>query len=345
MLYVTTRNNRDAFTANRALLENRGPDGGMYIPLRMPSFSADEIHSLADKSFNQCVCDVLNLLFSTRLTSWDMDFTVGRRPVRLASISHRVTAAECWHNPEWEFERLVRDLTGLLQGNRDSALPATDWVRIAVRIGVLFGIYGELIRFGMVTKGKKVDISLVSGDFSAPMAAWYARKWGLPIGRIICCCNENNLPWELLHLGVMKTGAVALQTGMPEADIALPEDLERLIHACGGPHEVMDFVDHCRVGKNYFPDEALLMQMREGIHVSVVSSKRLDYTIPSVYHSHGYVLGQFSALAYSGLLDCRASTGEITDAVILSDKGALCSSEMVSRAMGIPEEELHRLLQ
>ena len=50
MLYVTTRNDRDAFTSARALTENRGPDGGFYIPVRLPSFSLDEIRELVETS-------------------------------------------------------------------------------------------------------------------------------------------------------------------------------------------------------------------------------------------------------------------------------------------------------
>ena len=46
MLYVTTRNNRDAYTAQRVLRENRGPDGGLYVPFREPVFSREEIDEL-----------------------------------------------------------------------------------------------------------------------------------------------------------------------------------------------------------------------------------------------------------------------------------------------------------
>ena len=46
MLYVTTRNNRDAYTAQRVLRENRGPDGGLYVPFREPVFSREEIDAL-----------------------------------------------------------------------------------------------------------------------------------------------------------------------------------------------------------------------------------------------------------------------------------------------------------
>ena len=101
MLYVTTRNNRDAYTAQRVLRENRGPDGGLYVPFREPVFSREEIDALKEKSFHQCVAEVLNRLFNTKLTRWDVEFCVGRYPVRLVNLPQRIIAGECWHNPEW----------------------------------------------------------------------------------------------------------------------------------------------------------------------------------------------------------------------------------------------------
>ena len=66
MLYVTTRNNRDPFTAYRAMREGRGPDGGFFLPFRHPMFSSEEINALAEKTFGQCVAEVLNRLFNMR---------------------------------------------------------------------------------------------------------------------------------------------------------------------------------------------------------------------------------------------------------------------------------------
>ena len=94
MLYVTTRNNRDAYTAQRVLRENRGPDGGLYVPFREPVFSREEIDALKEKSFHQCVAEVLNRLFNTKLIRWDVEFCVGRYPVRLVNLPQRIIAGE-----------------------------------------------------------------------------------------------------------------------------------------------------------------------------------------------------------------------------------------------------------
>lgn len=337
MLYVTTRNNRDAFTAQRALRENRGPDGGMYLPFHMPKFSQTEIETLAEKSFNQCVAEILNLLFNTKLTSWDIDFCIGRYPVRLETLRHRIIIAETWHNPEWNYERLVKNLVDHLCN--DYAVP-TDWAKIAVRIAVLFGIFGELKRAGIPA----ADVAAVSGDFSAPISVWYARQWGLPVGNIVCCCNENKSLWDLICHGQLRTDVLSIPTAIPDADAALPDDLERLIYECGGISEVQHYQEACRRGRMYCPNDMMLRKLRNGLYVSVVSSQRIQTTIPSVYRTHNYLLSPYPALAYAGLLDYRAKTGETRHAVVLAERSPVYDGAMVAGAIGISVEELNKYL-
>lgn len=335
MLYVTTRSNQDIFTAQRAMRENRGLDGGMYVPFQKPVFP--DLDSLGKCSFGQTVSDVLNLLFQTKLTSWDVDFCIGRYPVRLKPLRHRILIAESWHNPQWSYEWMVNNLTHLLCGIDSNA---TGWIKIAVRIAVLFGIFGELRRNGV----NSADISVVSSDFSAPISAWYAREWGLPVGNVVCCCNENHGLWDLICQGQFRTDAVSIATVIPLADCALPEELERFVSACGGAEEILRYLEACQKGYTYCPNDEVLEKMRQGLFVSVVSSNRLKSTIPSVYRTHDYLMSPYTALAYGGLLDYRAKKGETRHAVILADRSPTSDSWIVAKSIGITEEELHSLL-
>lgn len=337
MLYVTTRNNRDAFTTQRALRENRGPDGGMYLPFRTPKFSTEELDAFAEKSFGQCVAEILNMLFKTKLTGWDIDFSIGRYPVRLESLRHRIFVAESWHNTEWNYDHVVHSLVALLSKEEQIS---SDWAEIAVRIAILYGIFGELRRSGIET----ADVAVVSGDFSSPISAWYARQWGLPVGNIVCCCNENKNLWDLLCHGQMRTDALSISTSIPEADTALPNDLERLIYECGGVSEVERYLDVCRRGAMYCPSDVVLARLRKGMYVSVVSSQRIETTIPSVYRTHSYLMSPGTALAYAGLLDYRSKTGEIRHAIVLSDKSPVCDAETVAKTLGITANELKQNL-
>lgn len=341
MLYVTTRNSQNIQTAHRALCEKRGEDGGCYVPWRFPVLDQESIYDLARKPFNQCLAECVNLLFNTRLDRWDMDFCVGRHPVRLSTMSHRIALAECWHNPQGELAWMETALANRIRV-RGSEDDLGDWVGIALRLGILMGIFGQLIRSGLADKENKVDISVVSGDFSAVLACRYARELGLPVGNIICCCNENSFIWELIHHGELRTGAVAVNTLTPEADIVVPPSLERLIYHCAGDREVRRYVEVCRRGGVYRPDDIILSRIRKGMDVSVVSRMRIESAIANVFRTNSYILGPYTALAYAGFLDYRSRTGENRYGLILSEKSPVRDISIVSGAMCIPEEDLKK---
>ena len=174
------------------------------------------------------------------------------------------------------------------------------------------------------------------------MAAWYGRKMGLPIGTIICGCNENSALWELLHRGQMDTGALAVQTNTPEADFAIPPDLERLICESCGQEEAGSFFWSCTEGGTYVPSEQDRNAMREGMFAAVVSQDRVESIIPSVFRTSQYILDPYSALAYGALSDFRARFGSSRTVLLLCESSPIACSETVSQAMGISVNELKR---
>ena len=305
--------------------------------MHMPSFSNADLEALTQLGFNQCVAQLLNLQFNSKFTSWDVDFAVGRHPVRLKKLNQRIIMGELWHNTDWNFSGMTKHL---IQQINKEAENAGDWAQIGIRIAVLFGIYGELKRAGLASVDEPFDVSVLSGDFSGAMSAWYARLWGLPIGNIVCACNENNDLWNLFCHGQMRTDAVAKKTELPDADVAIPESLERLIYAVGGQEAVKDYLFCFRRGMNYYVDAGFLKKLRNGLHIAVVSSPRIKATIPNVYSGTGYVLSPYDALAFAGLMDYRSRTGANNYAVILSEKAPGCDLNYVAEALKITTSEL-----
>jgi len=342
VLYVTTRNNRETYTSHRALTEERAPDGGFYVPMRLPEFANNQIDALKNRSFNQCVADTLNLFFGTRLTAFDIDFSTGRCPVRLVGLRHRIWLGETWHNLEGNFDRMARNLYRHITG--PEAGEPTDWFRIVLRMGVLFGFFGKLMRKETAGPKNSVDIAVLSGDFSAPMAAWYARRMGLPIANIVICCNDNNNPWELIHHGEMRTNLVAVTTETPEGDYVVPTHLERFVYGCGGVRETERFVTACREGRMYIPSDMVCEAMRKGMQASVVGQDRVRSAIPNVYRTHRQLFHPCTALVYSGLMDYRAGAGESRAVLVLSEKSPGMVTGYMAEAMGMPEPELKKIL-
>lgn len=343
MLYVSTRDPKDTHTARKALLEARAPDGGLYVPFSLTTLDDSQLKTLSRQKFNDTVARMMNYLFQAGMTEHDVRLAVGRNPVRLKALANRILMGECWHNLDGTFQRLVHNL--LAHFCPEASQAPGSWGKVGIGISVLFGVFGELMGVGMAGEDRKVDVSVVSGDFSLAMSAWYAREMGLPIGNIICCCNENNALWNLFTQGMLRTDGISLQTLTPEADVCVPDSLERLIYGCGGEREVERYVDRCRLGSNYYPDDAILGKLRRGMFVSVVSTPRMRDTIPNAHTTHDYVLSPYSALAYGGLMDYRAVTGESRRALVLAEKSPLVERQIVAEALGIPPESLDTFVE
>lgn len=325
MLYVTTRNDQNAFTVQRIMAQSRGADGGLYLPLHFPRFSDEDLKKLRAQSFNQRIASVLNLFFSSKLSGWDIDFSVGRYPVRLRDLSHRIILGEFWHNLQWKYDYFENKLAELICcENTESG----SWTAIAIRMAILAGALLEREE----TEYDKMDVAVAANDFSVPISAWYLGKMGFPVGNVICCCTENNLLWELVCLGQMKT------------DDAVPDNLERLVSDCGGIGEAAYFSSCCSDRSIYSASDATLENLRQRMHVSVVSGDRVETAVPNVFSTYDYILQAESALAYCGLMDYRTKTGITRPVMVISDYSPACEADKISDWMNLPKEVILQMI-
>ncbi len=345
MLYITTRSKFDPQTATKALCSDRGADGGLYTPMQMPVLTKEEIASLGDKSFGQRVADVLNLFFATHLTGVDVDFAIGRMPVKLTAMNHRILMAETWRNIESDYAWTELTLAKKICTELSAPVKLTSWLRLAIGIAMVFGVFGELIGVGLLGANQNVDVAVPTADFSWPMCLWYCRQLGLPIGNIICACNENSGAWDLLHLGELHTDTAKVSTTTPLADHPVPQELERLIYESDGFTGTEKLFAAMEKKRAYRPDEELAAKLKNGMFAAVVSRSRLDALIPSVYRTNSYILGPYTALAYGGLMDYRAKTGESRPALLLADRSPLRDEAVVADSMRMTAPELKAAME
>ncbi|MBO5891421.1 MAG: hypothetical protein J6Q30_01750 [Oscillospiraceae bacterium] len=340
MLYVTTTEKNDAYTAARTYFEDRGPDGGLFVPRQFPVFSAEELSALVKESFGERIAKILNMFFSTKLTGWDIDSGIGRCPVKAATMSHRILLLELWQNLDGSYEKLEKILAEKIRNDGNTEQRVSSWLRIAIRIALVFASFAELVRSKALDWETTVDVSVTSGDLSGIMTLWYARQMGFPVDNIICSCNENCALWDLLNHGELKTDIQTLHTTTPLADVGLPAELERLIYGTFGWDGAKEFLHVCRNKGLYVPPAEEFDRLRKGLFSAVVSRSRVDVLISSVYRTNSYLIGPYTALAYGGLTDYRAKTGESRTALILAQRSPAQDAAVVAEAMGMTEEQL-----
>ncbi len=298
MLYVSTRNSVDTYTAYRALHEERAPDGGFYVPFHLPVFTKEELSNLREQSFGDTVAQLLNLFFGARLTGWDVECAIGRLPIKSVYMNQRFIVAEAWRNPAGTFRYVLNSLYRLLS---DETATPTGWYEIAVEIAFLFGLYGTLEN---VTQD--FDIAVATGDFSDISAALYAKSMGLPVRCIVCACNENNAVWDLINKGDFHT------------NLAQPKYMEHFLSKCFGVEAVLRYLEACEKKTTYYVDEVQLDFLNQNLFSAVVSTNRVGAIISSMYQTNQYQIDYDSALAYGGLQDYRSRTGISNHTLILA---------------------------
>lgn len=302
MLYTTTRSKTDTYTDYRTLFEDRAPNGGFFVPFFIPKLDDSQIADLEEQSFGETVSFVLNLFYSGRINAWDVDCSVGKIPAKIVAVDHKVFLANLWDNPQGDYSYFSNKIYEKLSEGKSSQL--SEWANIAIRISFLFGVYGLLKKMQI----QSFDISVNSGDFSLPMAVWYARYMGLPVRKIICTCDDSSLLWEFLHRGELDTEMLDSKSGV-----------ERLIYSTLGNEEVQKVMGVLEQKGIYRVSSEQLKLLSQDLFVSVVGKNRSDSAISSFYAANDVLLDANAASSYCGLQDYRSKTGESIPTVLFSD--------------------------
>ena len=115
-----------------------------------------------------------------------------------------------------------------------SSANSINWGRLLPQIVYYFSAYCDLVASGTVQLGEEIDFCVPTGNFGDILAGYYAKKMGLPIHRLICASNANNVLTEFLTTGVYDRNRRFFTTISPSMDILVSSNLERLLYDVTG---------------------------------------------------------------------------------------------------------------
>ena len=72
-----------------------------------------------------------------------------------------------------------------------SSANSINWGRLAPQIAYYFAAYAQLLRAGAVAPGERVDFSVPTGNFGDILAGYFAKRSGLPVGKLLCALHRN----------------------------------------------------------------------------------------------------------------------------------------------------------
>ena len=203
--------------------------------------------------------------------------------------------------------------------------------RLAPQIMYYFKSYADLLSRKVISLGDKVDFSVPTGNFGDILAGYLAKKLGLPVGRLICASNANNVLTDFLTTGVYDRRRPLLKTTSPSMDILVSSNLERLLYLLSGDTALVAGLmkDLSEQGFYRVPD-ALLGAIQAEFAAGCCNDAQAEAIIGRVYREQGYLMDPHTACGWAAAETHRGDA----PTVVLSTASPYKFSTAVLTAIG-----------
>ena len=203
--------------------------------------------------------------------------------------------------------------------------------RLAPQIMYYFKSYADLLNRKVISLGDKVDFSVPTGNFGDILAGYLAKKLGLPVDRLICASNANNVLTDFLTTGVYDRRRPLLKTTSPSMDILVSSNLERLLYLLSGDTALVAGLmkDLSEQGFYRVPD-ALLGAIQAEFAAGYCNDAQAEAVIGRVYRERGYLMDPHTACGWAAAETHRGDA----PTVVLSTASPYKFSTAVLTAIG-----------
>lgn len=201
-----------------------------------------------------------------------------------------------------------------------SSANSINWGRLVPQIVYYFSAYCNLLKYDEIKLGDPVNFVVPTGNFGNILAAYYAKEMGLPIGKLICASNENNVLTDFIRTGVYDKNRPFKTTGSPSMDILISSNLERLLyHATGRDDaQVAAWMKELSETGRYEVSDSVKEKIQELFYGGFCDDAATEKTIAETNVEHGYVMDTHTAVAKCVYDAYRKETGDETKSVIVS---------------------------
>lgn len=180
-----------------------------------------------------------------------------------------------------------------------SSANSINWGRLAPQIVYYFAAYAQLLKAGKIAFGDEVDFCVPTGNFGDILAGYYAKQMGLPVGRLVCASNQNNVLTDFLRTGVYTARRAFYKTSSPSMDILVSSNLERLLwHVTGSDAEVAGLMDQLNREGSYTVRPETLAAIQGTFACGWSSEEEVAAEIRTRWERDGYLCDTHTAVAF-----------------------------------------------
>ena len=216
-----------------------------------------------------------------------------------------------------------------------SSANSINWGRLLPQTVYYFSAYCDAVTGGMIAMGDRLNFVVPTGNFGDILAGWYAKEMGLPVGKLVCASNTNNVLTDFIRTGTYNKNRPFHTTASPSMDILVSSNLERLLYAlCGSDAEVAGYMQQLREQGSYTVSDALKAKIQEAFAGGFCNDIQTREKIGHAWRDHRYLIDTHTAVAYHVLDDYRRETGDTTPSVVVSTASPFKFCDQVLRGIG-----------
>ena len=222
------------------------------------------------------------------------------------------------------------------KGIRLSSANSINWGRLVPQIVYYFSAYADLLSSGKIEPGEAIDFTVPTGNFGDILAGFYAKCMGLPVHKLICASNANNVLTDFLRTGVYDRQRDFFKTISPSMDILISSNLERLLyHMTEDKEKVASWMQQLQQQGRYDVGSELLAKIQETFWADWTSDEDTEACIAEVYRKHHYAADPHTAVAWSVAEKYQQATGDAHHMVVVSTASPYKFNGSVLDALGV----------
>lgn len=207
--------------------------------------------------------------------------------------------------------------------------------RLVPQIVYYFYAYMKLVESNDIKIGDKVNFAVPTGNFGNILAGYYAKNLGLPVNKLICGSNENNVLYDFIRTGIYDRNRDFHKTISPSMDILVSSNLERLLYYVSGKDNkiVNNLMEQLNSTGRYEVTDEMKKIISDEFYADCVFKEETEETIKKVYEKHGYLLDTHTAVAYRTLENYKKRTDDKTVSIVLSTASSYKFSKSVYESL------------
>jgi threonine synthase len=220
-----------------------------------------------------------------------------------------------------------------------SSANSINWGRVLPQIVYYISAYCDLLREGVIQNGELVNVCVPTGNFGNILAAYYARQMGLPIGKLICASNSNNVLTDFLKTGVYDRNRKFYTTMSPSMDILISSNLERLLFDLSDQDDalVRQYMDELSRQGRYTVSPTIRRKLESLFAAGFCDDAQTQKVIGRMWKEHRYLIDPHTAVAFDVLDQYRRESGDRTRTIVVSTASPFKFCDSVLGALDVTE--------